>query len=424
MVFHAQRSAVAWSDQHGPSVLLVSLVITAVLACGGLGLESYVRAQGTLLGVRNYGFLLTGFNLLIVLLIAYGFSEILFGRFESADIAICTISFGLGAGIFAWSSGTEEVDVVTLLFTIATFGALSFLVKLLRAKVRHIGLFAISLIMLMLVENVTFVNQTMPSLLDAFQVQGKGLKFENVVKNQPFFRMRKEEFAEKRSFYFNYGPYIPYAFLASAVYKIPSAYMEPVYDSATGRTATYFFRLRNYYDLMRGDIEEGQRQQILGVTRPTLELVPRHVVQNQGGVWSFVLGTEVRAQQPPEEEANLIIPALDVAFGRMRVVQFSGDRIVIKVNSPEDAVLIYRDNYASGWSVRLDDQRAELLLIDRVNKAVAVPSGAHEVTFVYRPWLYQVAFALRLVALLIAGVACANMAVRRWRRTTRRRAVL
>jgi hypothetical protein len=211
-------------------------------------------------------------------------------------------------------------------------------------------------------------------------------------------------------------------FLASAVYKIPSAFMEPV-DDIRG-SATYFFRLRSYDDLMRSDIEEGQRQQILGVTRPILELVPRHVVQNQGGVWSFVLGTEVPAQQPPEEEADLVIPALDVAFGRMRVVQFSGDRIVIEIYSPEDAVLIYRDNYASGWSVRVDDQGVELLLIDRVNKAVVVPSGAHEITFVYRPWLYLVAFALRLVTLLIAGVACASMAVRRWRRTAWRRTVL
>ena len=69
------------------------------------------------------------------------------------------------------------------------------------------------------------------------------------------------------------------------------------------------------------------------------------------------------------------IAALAETLGTTRVVEFSGDRILVDVKTESDADLIYRDNYAPGWSVRLDDQPAELLVVDGVTKAVAVLAG-------------------------------------------------
>ena len=100
-------------------------------------------------------------------------------------------------------------------------------------------------------------------------------------------------------------------------------------------------------------------------------------------------------------------------------VVYEGDSVTVKLRVLQEAVLIYRDNAAPGWSVRVDDEPADLLLVDRVNKAVAVPGGLHKVTFVYRPWVYLGAFSLRFVTLLIAGLACVSVAFRRGRRTAR-----
>jgi uncharacterized membrane protein YfhO len=67
---------------------------------------------------------------------------------------------------------------------------------------------------------------------------------------------------------------------------------------------------------------------------------------------------------------------------------------------------------APGWSVAVDGEDAELVVVDRINKAVAVPPGQHRVEFVYRPWPYLLAFSLRALVLLAALAACVWLAVR------------
>ena len=101
------------------------------------------------------------------------------------------------------------------------------------------------------------------------------------------------------------------------------------------------------------------------------------------------------------------LPAPDETLGTTRVTKFSGDRLIVEVDASDEAVLINRDNYAPGWSVTVDGEASELLVVDRVNKAVALSPGVHRVEFVYRPWLYLVAFGLRAAALLAAVVICA-----------------
>ena len=56
--------------------------------------------------------------------------------------------------------------------------------------------------------------------------------------------------------------------------------------------------------------------------------------------------------------------------------------------------------------MRVDGEDRELLVVDRVNKAVAVSEGRHRVEFVYQPWFYLAAFVLRFVALTSAGALC------------------
>ena len=86
--------------------------------------------------------------------------------------------------------------------------------------------------------------------------------------------------------------------------------------------------------------------------------------------------------------------------------------MIAEIVSPAEAVLVYRDNMAPGWPATLNGTEAELIVVDGVNKAVAVPPGQHRVEFVYRPWPYLIAFALRALAMLAAAAACAWLAVR------------
>ena len=85
-------------------------------------------------------------------------------------------------------------------------------------------------------------------------------------------------------------------------------------------------------------------------------------------------------------------------------------------------MLVYRDNFAPGWSVAVDGRPADLLVVDRVNKAVAVPPGEHLVVFKYRPWAFLVAFALRALVLVSAALARLIVLLRTRRRGSLRTA--
>ena len=51
-------------------------------------------------------------------------------------------------------------------------------------------------------------------------------------------------------------------------------------------------------------------------------------------------------------------------------------------------------------------------LAGHLERPGSVPAGRHQVVFVYRPWLYLAAFALRALALVGAAAACAWLAMR------------
>ena len=157
-------------------------------------------------------------------------------------------------------------------------------------------------------------------------------------------------------------------------------------------------------------------RKILGVSRPILEVVPQSdiertdqglalVLRSAAGTHGGLAGESEGAVEPTGRAASPAGEILDVAY--------EGHSVTVKFRALEEAVLIYRDNAAPGWSVHVDGKPADLLVVDRVNKAVAVPGGLHQVTFVYRPWMYLGAFALRVATLFIAGLACMGVALRR-----------
>ena len=167
---------------------------------------------------------------------------------------------------------------------------------------------------------------------------------------------------------------------------------------------THFFRLQSYEQLVTGQTDLATIEAILGVTRPVLELLPQSAfADDASGGLAFVLREDWREGESPDPGPGT---------GEVRVSAFVGDRLIAEIVSPGEAVLVYRDNMAPGWSATLDGKHAELLVVDGVNKAVAVPPGQHQVEFVYRPWPYLVAFALRALAMLAAVVACAWLAAR------------
>jgi len=215
-----------------------------------------------------------------------------------------------------------------------------------------------------------------------------------------------------RRFEFSGLEYWPYQLEGPAVFKVAYSYSEPYHLTPLSPLGLHginqFFRLAAYDNLLRGNDDPEILKAVLGVTRPILELVPRSAfADDEAGGLALVLRND-----GPEAA----IPVPDSEAEEIRVSEFTGDRLSAEFVAPEEAVLVYRDTMAPGWSAALNGEQAELLVVDGVNKAIAVSPGQHRVEFVYRPWAYLFSFALRALVLLAALTACARLAARTLRR--------
>jgi hypothetical protein len=103
--------------------------------------------------------------------------------------------------------------------------------------------------------------------------------------------------------------------------------------------------------------------------------------------------------------------------GTAEVRRYRPESVVVQVETAAPAVLILLDAFEAGWRASLEDGRE--LPIRRANglvRAVAVPAGAHEVTFTYRTPLLAAGAWCSVAGLLI----CAGLLWRAWRNGARR----
>ncbi len=103
--------------------------------------------------------------------------------------------------------------------------------------------------------------------------------------------------------------------------------------------------------------------------------------------------------------STAILPrAVDVSLGGGDSVAVALDlsgRLRLHTTSEADAVLVVSEAHFPGWRVTVDGRPAPLLRADGALLAVRVPSGAHEVEFVYHPEALLIGGVISALALLL-----------------------
>lgn len=87
------------------------------------------------------------------------------------------------------------------------------------------------------------------------------------------------------------------------------------------------------------------------------------------------------------------------------IIEYSNNKVLIKVKSGNKGILVLSDTYNDGWRVRVNDQKKEILLVNGIFRGVIVPEGESEIVFSYRPQhfnIYLFISILSLISLLIA----------------------
>lgn len=91
--------------------------------------------------------------------------------------------------------------------------------------------------------------------------------------------------------------------------------------------------------------------------------------------------------------------------GGVRGVVESWNEIVVRAETPVEAILVVADSYDPGWKATIDGEPAEILPAYGLIRGVALPPGSHEVRMVYRPGSLQRGVVLSLLGLVLTGAA-------------------
>jgi hypothetical protein len=103
--------------------------------------------------------------------------------------------------------------------------------------------------------------------------------------------------------------------------------------------------------------------------------------------------------------------------GEVEIALDLPERVVLRTHGERNALVVLADAWFPGWEVSVDGARAEPLRADVAFRAVAVPPGAHEIEWRYRPRPLRTGAAL--AALAVLAVAAALAAERRLSRARR-----
>jgi uncharacterized membrane protein YfhO len=95
----------------------------------------------------------------------------------------------------------------------------------------------------------------------------------------------------------------------------------------------------------------------------------------------------------------------DAAPGRAEVLEYSPDRVVVRVEAEQPGYLVLTDRWEEGWRARIDGSEAPVLRADAVFRAVPVQPGISTVSFTYQPpgVLLGTAVSLATAGLLVAA---------------------
>ncbi len=114
------------------------------------------------------------------------------------------------------------------------------------------------------------------------------------------------------------------------------------------------------------------------------------------------------------EETDQAAASVAPAAGAVRVVSNQPERLVVAVEQPTAGFLVLSDTWYPGWQATIDGRPAPILRANLLLRAIAVPAGAHEVVFAYRPSsLRQGLWASGLAGLLLLALLALSLAQRR-----------
>jgi len=112
-------------------------------------------------------------------------------------------------------------------------------------------------------------------------------------------------------------------------------------------------------------------------------------------------------------EAELSNPlATSTQDGHVEITRYEPNQVNLQTHSSGNSILVLSENDYPGWRVYVDGQPAGVLRVNYGLRGVVIPTGEHQVGFVYRPWSVMGGLLLSLLtatALIVLSVRGKNL---------------
>ena len=134
----------------------------------------------------------------------------------------------------------------------------------------------------------------------------------------------------------------------------------------------------------------------------------------------MMLPPRVRGLRPRPHRARRAGSAGDACARRPRqpvtVESEEAESIRLRLSAPAGGVLVSSRAFYPGWEGRVDSSRVPALRVNTAFLGLALPSGDHDVRFVFVPRSFYLGLAISALALIAAALAGAVTRVHRHRR--------
>jgi hypothetical protein len=150
-------------------------------------------------------------------------------------------------------------------------------------------------------------------------------------------------------------------------------------------------------------------------TWPRAWLVHRYAVRPASEVLALLPQFNYRKMALFEEDPGCAVEAPSAPEAMPEFVRYEPSGIDIKLQAAAPALLVLSDLFYPGWEATVDGRPAEILRANYVMRAVAIPEGAHEVRFLYRPASFRAGVAASAAGCLAVALLIS------WHLWTRRR---
>lgn len=224
--------------------------------------------------------------------------------------------------------------------------------------------------------------------------------------------------AYKSAFGPNLEMYLGFQTVGGFTALFPARYYEYVNAYAEGRLVKGWVSLRygrsknqKLMDLLNVKYEILHSEKICILREsylPRAFMVPGFEVLEQGDILDRMVQKDFDPYRAVLFEKGDFNPAGAISSSQepkpkseVRILSYSPDEILIKVNSSFSGFLFLSEVYYPGWKCFVDDKEESILRGNYLFRVVQVPEGSHTVRFTFDPWTVKVGIGITLLTLFL-----------------------